>query len=599
MIHMVHTILSRTLNTYSPSWSETQFEKILHIIGVALHEEEKDISDPPEEGPEFLFSRKCARRGINQLMDECLRCPKVEGHQDLLKWTIDKFNIVIAKRGYNLTQVESATPCTSIPKSPSQSSMQEEKKRLASLAAKRRARIMAQMSSQQQSFIKENSQFFQDMTAEEGTAGSLMDIREADDDEPVAVGTKQRGRMAKVEEHTCILCREEQEVTSAGRCLVLAAYVQRSTVLSKNRERKVNFTEEAVEAIFMPADLYFGPHVSTCGHVMHSDCWQKYFEAVLAKERRRPVRYGRHVSFDVDKSEFLCPLCECLSNTVIPVVPTLTPNPGSLLHDIAMSDWLKGLHAGVESAQPIWVKDPSPTIETGEKYICRLKPSPLSSLEEKTSKEIADLFLHMSKSYEEASEKTVKLSPAILEMMKLLSQAIYTIGLNVHHNPEDDRVPVLSYWSCAFTIHAIERVVRDEGKTIFSDLSSRKFNCLQALVRYAGVSSAVFNVAVTRTHAIKLLKYLLVSETHTVSPTSVLDIDAFGLLTSLVMSSPSMYVREEKDDPGCILTPPCGNGFDKNFVNLILTLHLVQILLTNATPVEQPDVPESMETDAE
>jgi E3 ubiquitin-protein ligase UBR2 len=598
MIHMIDIILTRTLSSYSPSWSETQFEKVLHIIGVALHEEEKDIINPLEEGsPVFLFSRKILRKDINNLMDDCLRCSKVESHQDLLKWTIDKLNTVIAKRGYNLKTSDAAGSSSSIIRSPSQCSMVDEKKRLADLAAKRRARIMAQMSSQQQSFISQNSQFFQDMSAEDNAAGSLMDIREFDDDEPVAVGMKQRGRMVKTESHTCILCREEQEVTSSGRCLVLAAYVQRSTVLSKNRERKVNFTEEAVEAVFMPADLYFGPHVSTCGHVMHSDCWQKYFEAVLAKERRRPVRYGRHVSFDVDKSEFLCPLCECLSNTVIPVIPALTlGHVSQQSNDIAMSDWLEGLHAGVVSAQPIWVKDPSPTIETGEKYICRLKPSPLSSLEEKTSKQIADLFVQMSNSYEEASEKTVKLSPAILEMMKLLSQAIYTIGLNVHHNPEDDRVPVLSYWSCAFTIHAIERVVRDEGKTIFSDLSSRKFNCLQALVRYAGVSSAVFNAAVTRTHAIKLLKYLLVSETNTVSPTSILDIDAFGLLTSLIMSSPSMYVREEKDDPGCILTPPSGNVFDKNFINLILTLHLVQIVLTNAAPFEEG---EDMETDLE
>lgn len=151
------------------------------------------------------------------------------------------------------------------------------------------------------------------------------------------------------------------------------------------------------------------------------------------------------------------------------------------------------------------------------------------------------------------------------------------IGLNVHQNLEDDRVPVLSYWSCAFTIHSIERVLRDEKRSIFNDLSSRKFNCLQALVRYVGVSSGVFNVAIIRTHSIKLLKYLLVDDYHVTVATSCLDVDAFGLLVSLVLSTPSLYVREDKEDPMCALTSPLGSLFDKHFVNLVIVFHLVQV----------------------
>ena len=36
---------------------------------------------------------------------------------------------------------------------------------------------------------------------------------------------------------TCILCQEEEEVRADGRAMVLAAFVQRSTVLSKDRSR--------------------------------------------------------------------------------------------------------------------------------------------------------------------------------------------------------------------------------------------------------------------------------------------------------------------------------------------------------------------------
>lgn len=151
--------------------------------------------------------------------------------------------------------------------------------------------------------------------------------------------------------------------------------------------------------------------------------------------------------------------------------------------------------------------------------------------------------------------------------------------MNLHQNPDDDRVPVISFWSTAFSIHAIERVLREEAENvgIFADVTSRKFNCLQALVRYVAACSGLFNVAVVRTHAVKLLKYLLVPPVHATSPTCILDIDPFGLLVSLVMASPSLYVHSEQEEPGSLLTPPLGSVFDRHFLNLTLVSHLVQV----------------------
>ena len=34
-------------------------------------------------------------------------------------------------------------------------------------------------------------------------------------------------------------------------------------------------------------DLHFGIHTSSCGHVMHARCWEKYFEDVHNSERTR------------------------------------------------------------------------------------------------------------------------------------------------------------------------------------------------------------------------------------------------------------------------------------------------------------------------
>ena len=51
------------------------------------------------------------------------------------------------------------------------------KKKKAELAAKRRARVMAQMSAMQKNFIQENAELFENVSTELVSSGSEMDIR--------------------------------------------------------------------------------------------------------------------------------------------------------------------------------------------------------------------------------------------------------------------------------------------------------------------------------------------------------------------------------------------------------------------------------------
>ncbi|RWS17388.1 E3 ubiquitin-protein ligase UBR2-like protein, partial [Dinothrombium tinctorium] len=599
--HIMSLVLQRTNSMYSMSYSETQFEKVMHLIGTALHEEERALrlAGNPEEC-DFMFTELAMKKDLYRQLENCVKCSRIGDHKDLLLWVIEKFNQVYQLRKNGVVDSALLLPVKD-ENANAASSSKKPPNRNVELSAQRRARIMEQMSAMQRNFIKEHADFFksEDEKSRETPSNLSMDVGEDESIEqnlsdPIAVGLKQRGKSVQVESQICILCREEQQISSNERCMVLAAFVQQSTVLSKNRDRKINSLEDNIDALLMPADLYFGAHISTCGHVMHSDCWQKFFESVLAKERRRPLRYGRHVSFDVDKQEFLCPLCECLSNSVIPLIPTLQLHNLSTLSSnvkMSLSCWLTALYNSVEKVQPIWVKDPSMNVETGEKYICRFKANPLKSVLENLNSESAETFKRVVTSYSEcaSNSRSNPLPSSIMEMMKTLAQSIFTVGLNVHPNSEDDRVPVMSYWSCAFTIHAIERVLRVEEKPIFNDLSSRRYNCLQALVRYVGVSSAVFNVAIVRSHCIRLLRYLLVNDHYISSRSSCLDVDAFGLLVSLVLSSPSLYTNEEEENPGCALTIPVGNIFDQHYVNLILVFHLMQIILTHkSTNVEEP-----------
>lgn len=98
------------------------------------------------------------------------------------------------------------------------------------------------------------------------------------------------------------------------------------------------------------------PHISTCGHVMHLRCWQKYFEQEFLRLRRQTMRardraaFATLDSYAMMRNEFKCPLCSRLSNAVIPlilpvaaIVPRLdSPTAASTTKNASpsLNDWL-------------------------------------------------------------------------------------------------------------------------------------------------------------------------------------------------------------------------------------------------------------------
>ena len=126
------------------------------------------------------------------------------------------------------------------------------------------------------------------------------------------------------EQFTCILCQEKPTTKSGDRPLVCSAYVQRSTNLSKGPGQPVEEGDDA-DPLVAHRDQRVGVHTSSCGHVMHGECWQRFVESMLANERlSRMLRIQSPV--DTTKREFLCPLCEGLSNTVVPLLPPIVPH---------------------------------------------------------------------------------------------------------------------------------------------------------------------------------------------------------------------------------------------------------------------------------
>ncbi|KAI5739939.1 hypothetical protein M8J77_025327 [Diaphorina citri] len=328
MLHVMSLVLERSINLRARSFSEAQLHKILHLIGYALHEEESGNYQF------FTFTDRAEKWNIEQHIEELCSSPRVEAHKDLLTWTLNKFRAVAApKRNAENTTSSSCTEEATPEKSAAENEEEmkarlQEKERRAKLAAerraKRRAKVMAQMQAQQNSFMKENAQLFEANATikleEEEPESSCMDVVE----HPVALGPNQTPRPnTGPVYYTCILCQEEQALTKQNDALVLAAFVQQSTVMFRNRN--ADRTDFKVNSLYISLEHQGpAPHTSTCGHVMHSTCWSKYFDNILAKENRRPYRLRQPTSFDIEKNEFLCPLCECLSNAALPLIPALS-----------------------------------------------------------------------------------------------------------------------------------------------------------------------------------------------------------------------------------------------------------------------------------
>ena len=141
-------------------------------------------------------------------------------------------------------------------------------------------------------------------------------------------------------------------------------------------------------------------------------------------------------------------------------------------------------------------------------------------------------------------------------------------------------------------MQSLEKLLREEFKPVFGDLSSRKHSCLQVLIRYCSVNSVIYDFNSIRNHCIDLFHYLLMSEKYILNPSSILDVDAFSILISLILTSASLFVKDDREEADrfklkSCLTLPLGNVVDQYLVQLMVLFHIVQIILTQNELYEQ------------
>ncbi|XP_072588234.1 E3 ubiquitin-protein ligase UBR2 isoform X13 [Vulpes vulpes] len=528
MLCIMRTVLQWAVEHNGYAWSESMLQRVLHLIGMALQEEKQHLDNVTEEHVvTFTFTQKISKPGeapnnspsILAMLETLQNAPYLDVHKDMIRWILKTFNAIKKIRESSSTSPVAETEGTIMEES-SRDKDKAERKRKAEIARLRREKIMAQMSEMQRHFIDENKELFQQTLELDASTSAVLDNSPMVSNMALtALGPAQTQVPEQRQFVTCILCQEEQEVKVESKAMVLAAFVQRSTVLSKNRSK---FIQDP------------------------------------AKEQRRQQRLRLHTSYDVENGEFLCPLCECLSNTVIPL---LLPPRNIFNSRLNISDqpkltqWIRTISQQIKALQVLRKEESTPNTASSKN---------LENMDELQFPEGFRPDFHPKNPYSES----------IKEMLTTFGTATYKVGLKVHPNEEDPRVPIMCWGSCAYTIQSIERILSDEDKPLFGPLPCRLDDCLRSLTRFAAAHWTVASLSVVQGHFCKLFASLVPDDNQGDLP-CILDIDMFHLLVGLVLAFPALQCQ---DFSGISL----GTG-DLHIFHLVTMAHIVQILLTSCT----------------
>uniref|UniRef100_A0A182PI15 E3 ubiquitin-protein ligase n=1 Tax=Anopheles epiroticus TaxID=199890 RepID=A0A182PI15_9DIPT len=350
MLKIIHVVMTRALDLLSLTFTEGQLQRVLHLIGYAMQEEESG------HYPNLSFYERSQTIGLLSLLDELSRSPRVESLRDLLRWVIQRYKAMEAKRLSTIqSEIDRAESSGSGMSTASMDRLEKEQR--AKLVAKRRNDLMAQMRKAQQSFMTTNPDMFDTDNTEtiepnqaEPKADAAMEWQTMPV-QPIALGpnrTSVRPADTAALRHSCILCSEKSVLgTYDSVNMVYAAFVQRSSVLSRYQQTDERGLLQLIETKTHPS-----PHLTTCGHVMHATCFDKYFNNEVIKENRRPYRNRAPTLFDIEKNEFLCPLCRFLSNCLLPLLPP---------HETITSSYKARINAAVRAAGGEDIPDPPVT----------------------------------------------------------------------------------------------------------------------------------------------------------------------------------------------------------------------------------------------
>lgn len=525
--HVLKTVLERALDLRARSFSETQVHKALHLIGYALRDEESGHY-------EFVqFAEGAARTGLAALLQQLAASPRLDAHRDLARWLHHKIRSLLGQTDEHIGDGENMD--TDQEEKPTNDDAAEtEKTRRAKLAAERRAKLMAQMKTQMNNFISKNATLFEETTTE--VTAEEQELR------PLYCGAALGVWGGGVPEpaRICIMCQEEARVDLKTDPLVLVAFVQQSSVLNRLRVGPCGRVPAAWQHAWLPAGLGLQPHVSSCGHALHAACWRNYVDNVQDKENRRPYRGRQPAAFDVEKKEYLCPLCERLCNTALPLLPapSIPPEP---LPPLTEESYNESVSLILKLKHQVSSESVHVCTEFCEEMHCQARARSVGAMSsDMEDGEVVDATEIYVSTHAETILKREFLVHFEAEVPLYSDYAKGLIDDFAGILPVSDYGGFVSsaalYRSTSYTIISTNAVLQAENRPLLGELPARHRDTLQALIRLAAALPCVWSSP-------KHLSHHGLSTLNTLENTSPLTHEPFGTLVALVLTAPSLFCK--------------------------------------------------------
>lgn len=482
-------------------------------------------------------------------------------------WTIKKYKDLLAKSS---SQAPEEKPTASSYENDTQMETEQAlKEKRSKLAAQRREQVLAQMAKAQKSFITSNAEHFKnDAKTEEGAE---MEWQTSVEEAIACLGNDRKVIHSDPETFTCILCSEDS--LNNKQCMVYPAFIQKSSVLGRYQ-----VTNDVNQLQSLETAIHPSPYVNSCGHEMHQKCWQEYFNNELLKEQRRPFRTRNPSIFNIDKNQFLCPLCRFLSNTVLPIVPPLSSlgdlKSKSVTESFTFELWHRLMVNYIDSLQ-FMESDTRVAIEQ----------STLREIQ-KNYTECVVGFLKQNFDFDTSiAENPLNLNQNINESAKKFIVNVKEFAPpSVAENDEVDSYTVI-WQTCAYTIEALEMYMRATEKPLKGEMSVRYEKSISGLVRLCGFYGRInlesLNdeeppTSTSAYHSLLIYARDLYDNLFGRKPEiSILHWDVFSMMVSMLFTTRAVLFPQSAQ-----YLIPRGDSLDFTIFNTMFSVNLMKILIT-------------------
>ena len=542
LLKLLRVVLLRAIK--EDRFSENHVEEVLMIIAVGLIEVKRFRGDTTMKEFNFLelLRKEKSAKSIHSLIDE-LTLNDAKEYYPIAKWVKQLLQEEIEYGGVTQMDVDSSNIETST------ITKDDEKAEKARMVSERKKKMMEQISQMQKAFMKNNSTLFDICNETE----ELMeeDIINEDLSHPVAVGSRHSAVDNSCMSVLCILCQEEQTIDGEN-FFVVTSFVHKSNIIDKTSEKN----RDQIIPELSKSNMV---NVSSCGHIVHIQCWEKYYTSVKERESLPYFQRRPRSCIDISQTEYLCPLCNSLCNSVLPLLPRAPvyqcSAPEDINQDMSLSEFLTYLERfSVE------------VMCTPKKVDNTTPPSRPNSSPSWTSVFTA-LLTSYSRSDSGASAET------FMELFPKKLMKVY--GNGAENKPVSYSVPY-SWLACSFTLQAYECSTRLTGKNIFSNISERKDKFWHALIQYLA-NNCMIGVYEPVQHFGNVLFNFFCGVDCEIS-LSILDADLFSILISLRFLVGCIQNIFQEEEPRLMNTSTC--LIDDVVFKICLVANLVKIYLT-------------------